>query len=112
METQASGFWARAWWGEERLWKVWWLLGFPLSLASNSFNTAAIYHLIGNPLIFLGGWAVLLMAYFTWLAIAWRCAPNVKNQAWKYIARIVIVLGASRALNELFRIFQSGGSHI
>lgn len=42
MQDLSRGFWARAWHGEERLWKVWWLLGVPLALASAILSPATI----------------------------------------------------------------------
>jgi hypothetical protein len=106
MEIQASGYWARAWWGEERLWKVWWLLGLPLGIATRIFNVAGIKYLEGNPALIVVGWAIFLAAYFAWCGIVWRCAPNVQNMLWKYIARIIIVIGLLRTVTEVLKMFQ------
>ena len=102
MQDQRAGFWARAWRGEERLWKVWWYLGGPLVIAGAVTEKLAA----GNPFSILAVAVALLVAYFAWCGMAWRCAPNVDNKIWTPIARILIVLGLLRTAAELFKAFQ------
>lgn len=101
MQDPRAGFWARAWRGEERLWKVWWYVGGPLTIAG-----AITAKLIADRYLALAFAVVLLAAYFAWCGMAWRCAPNVDSKIWTPIARTLIVLGLLRTAVELFKVFQ------
>ena len=101
MQDLRAGFWARAWRGEERLWKVWWYVGGPLAIAG-----AVTAKLVANPFLVLAVGVILLVAYVAWCGMAWRCAPNVDNKIWTLIARTLIVLGLLRTAIELFKVFQ------
>ncbi|HEY3116951.1 MAG TPA: hypothetical protein VGK54_09430, partial [Chloroflexota bacterium] len=93
---------ARAWRGEERLWKVWWYLGVPLAMAG-----AVTEKLVARSLFLVLAFAVaLLVAYIAWCGMAWRCAPNVDNKIWTPIARVFIVLGLLRTALEFLKVFQ------
>jgi len=91
-----KGFLRRAWAGEERLWKVWWLIGIPLALVSGAFSmwydaqtvpTTTTWIVAG-----VGAWG-LLTAYLCWCNMAWSCAKNVKNPVWTRVAKVLIILG-------------------
>lgn len=101
MQVPRAGFWARAWRGEERLWKVWWYVGGPLTMAG-----AATAKLVADPFLVLAVAGALLVAYFAWCYMAWRCAPNVDTKIWTPIARTLIVLGLLRTAVELIKVFQ------
>lgn len=87
----------RAWRGEERLWKVWWLIGLPLWFAVN-FAFFAVCTLVADdpinfPLIFLFvAVASLVAVWLAWMVAAWRCAPNVEHSAWRLAARATLLL--------------------
>jgi predicted outer membrane lipoprotein len=107
MQDQRAGFWARTWRGEERLWKVWWLVGVPLAGAGAVFNAAASEKLIARYALPVLAFSVaLLVAYIAWCGMAWRCAPNVDTKIWTPIARIAIVLGLLRTTAEILKVFQ------
>lgn len=82
----------RAWRGEERLWKVWWLIGIPQSvllvllyvkfLAGKTPSTVYLAALVLYPVI-----------YFAWVRMAWLCSPNVKHGIWAAASYVMIVFG-------------------
>ncbi len=102
---QASGFWVRAWQGEERLWKVWWLVGVPFVLIAN-FLSIATQRFVGDSLLLTVESIVFVVVNVVLLSVAWRCAPNVDNKMWTLIARIVIVLGLVRMASDFLKPFQ------
>ena len=99
-----AGFLARAWRGDERLWKVWWYIGAPLAIAGRVTEKLVAT----DPFTALVSSVALLVAYIAWCSMAWRCAPNVDNKIWTPIARVVIVLGLLRTALQLVSVFQPG----
>ena len=92
-----AGFLARAWRGEERLWKVWWYLGGSVGIVFGLPNLAISEKLVTMALLLVLLWSILgLVAYFVLVVMAWRCSPNVDNKIWTPIARVAIVLGLLR----------------
>jgi len=94
---------SRAFQGEERLWKVWWLAGIPVAWATSALVVAA-EHLRG-----LGAWAwgwgdacdvARLLIYLAWFRLAWRCSSNVESPVWTPLARVV--LSAGLVLSAMF----------
>ncbi len=81
---------SKAWRGEERLWKVFWIYGVIgtivllvlLSIVNSIFgSTIAIVY------------ALIIVAYTLWLTVAeWRCAFQTDWKIWGYVVRILIVL--------------------
>lgn len=77
----------RAWRGEEKLWKIFWIFGVAFGFAYNYLLS-----------LFSGGavfWALvaLFIVYDIWLSVAlWRCAFNSGLKIWGYIARIIAVI--------------------
>jgi hypothetical protein len=72
----------RAWAGQEKLWKVWWLIGVPLWIAVNLLLAwiGSVTHLdtfappdVPYEFLFcvIGASCV---AWFAWLVTVWRCA--------------------------------------
>ena len=96
----------RAYTGQERLWKVFWL-GFcapllPFTIALGIFKETSER---------LPSWATLTFflatcLYQTWLAIAmWRCAPNVKHRTFYFLARLFAISFAIMVLSALLQAF-------
>jgi len=87
------GFFKRAWKGEEKLWKVWWLFGVPLNIVSTIIEKMSD---MKSPPMPMGILVALLFVMFAlwvyWCIAAWRCAPNVETKSWAYIARGLIVV--------------------
>lgn len=104
MEKGKGNFLFRAWNGEVRLWKVWWLLGIPLNIVAAVFRVwskgAMVNETPITALMFLVGVVVILVAYIAWCNMAWSCAKNVDNAVWTTIVKIVIVLGLVRTALE------------
>ncbi|BEH27446.1 Uncharacterised protein [Burkholderia pseudomallei] len=90
----------RAWRGEERLWKVWWLLGMPLNLigvaAAEWFQSGGL-----SPALILGLFTIYSALYFAWCNAVWGCSKNVDNRLWMYVARVLVVLGLIRYFQEV-----------
>jgi hypothetical protein len=96
----------RAWQGEERLWKVFWIYVIlaggildAIQQAGFSFLIKPNVHL--SPLqvppwaiIVVGLWMVFSILYIIWLSRAlWKCSFNTRWRILGYAARIVFVLG-------------------
>lgn len=82
--------------GDERLWRVWWLLGIPVGLATSALTVGAELMRQAGPA--LGGWAdlldvVRLLVYLGWAQLAWRCSHNVEDWRWTSVSRCVISAG-------------------
>ena len=92
------GFIKRAWRGEERLWKVWWLLGLPVNSVCEILARGV--ELISGPdsptSLFLA-FSVLCLT-LAWCNMVWACAHNVKirrkyiwHRVWGYIAKGMVI---------------------
>lgn len=96
----------RAWSGEERLWKVFWIYGFVFNLI-----LAIIGVVIG---LFLGpvgtkAFSVITFAYFVFIAVSeWRCAFNANWRGWGYVVRVLVILGAIGQVAIMVTNFRSG----
>ena len=77
----------RVWRGEERLWKVYWLVAIMGGWAlGTSVGVLARAGILNN---FLG--LALLAVYAVYCGVGvWRCAFNVERPIWGYAARTVI----------------------
>lgn len=86
----------RAWRGEERLWKVFWIYGFlgsiglgiALSIVSAVLGSiSAVLGLVGS-IAYIG----VSIIYTIWLWVSqWRCAFNADWRIWGYIIRFLMV---------------------
>ncbi|MEX3954162.1 hypothetical protein AB4Y40_41650 [Paraburkholderia sp. EG287B] len=89
----------RAWRGEERLWKVWWLWGYGPAFALYVWVRTVVFGLyraapggVHGDAVFaylLGGVSVTVFIGVT----TWRCAFNVEWRQWGYFARVATVIG-------------------
>ena len=88
---QSANLACRIWCGEERLWKVYWLVailgGWGLSTIVGGLARANFLN------DFLG--LALLAVYAIYCGVGvWRCAFNVQHSIWGYAARTVIGVSA------------------
>ena len=80
---------ARAWRGQERLWKVFWLYNFLLGSAV----IAAIDAVPAEQVVLVIFILVTALAWAVWVGVSlWRCAFNSSWRGWGYIARGLVVL--------------------
>ena len=91
IRPRSSNLVLRIWRGEERLWKVYWLVaivgGWALStLAGSLVRTGFLDELLGVALL-------AIYAVFSGVGV-WRCAFNVKRPVWGYAARAIITVSA------------------
>ena len=78
----------RAWRGEERLWRVFWIGGVILDI-----GFTAIKKILGHTETTDFVYAIVALIYLVWLFVSeWRCAFNVKWKGWGYIVRGLIIL--------------------
>jgi len=93
------GFFKRAWKGEEKLWKVWWLFGVPLNIVSKILQKMS--EMAPPPIPIQVIWLLLLCAFVLWVywcIAVWRCAPNVETKSWTYVARALVVVSILLAI--------------
>jgi hypothetical protein len=104
----------KVWRGEERLWKVFWLLGVPLNVAWWTFYVDLWSRGLAPEsflLVSIWFWPVLLIAlavyaalYFAWCTVAWRCAGNVEHRVWTVVARLLVGVGLGSFATECLLI--------
>ena len=79
----------RAWNGDTRLWKAFWLY-FVLGLNFGVLIAGYVFGLVGFP--YFAVWIVIAPAV-VWAAVSvWRCAFNSRWRGWGYIARAVLIV--------------------
>lgn len=89
----------KAWNGEERLWKVFWLyniLGMYLFARLSNFllaiGAAAEKNSHNNNEVFVLISSLAIFAYLIWAVCSlWRCAFNVERKWWGYLGRAYVV---------------------
>lgn len=93
----------RAWRGEEKLWKVFWIYGFVIPYAFVSIVVFISWHKFSyeealkiNKVINYS----LNPYLFFWGICVWRCADNVKKKIWETLAIIVAFLSFATMLLE------------
>lgn len=79
----------KAWRGEERLWKVWWLIGLPVRFVEQYLSRRV--HTFDPTPAEMAVIALFVVIGIVWAYCAWRCSPNVSHPFWKFVARILIV---------------------
>jgi hypothetical protein len=88
---------AHYWRGHGPLWKVYWLYG----VLGSWILTAILLIILGRGLTagFLFQIVLILLAVYTvWIVVSvWRCAFNVENENYAYIARALTVAWAINA---------------
>jgi hypothetical protein len=86
----------RAWRGEQRLWKVFWVYGVVTSGVLIAFYVTAFY----VDRIALRQVLLLCFAPYTaWILVSvWRCASNTKEKLWGTLARFLTVAWAANTI--------------
>jgi hypothetical protein len=91
----------RAWQGEERLWKVFWVYGVAVSCIgfftalAVEIGTAMSTGVVGTPsestcFFVYDAWLAVSSCYWVWIIVSlWRCAFNVKQRLLGDGARIL-----------------------
>ena len=87
-------FHSRAANGEEKLWKVWWIVGIPLGWASSTLVVIAEDMRYADH----AGWGNFMdlarfLVFFAWLRLAWRCSHNVERPIWTPMAQATLCAG-------------------
>jgi hypothetical protein len=105
----------KAWRGQERLWKVFWLLGVPLNAAWwTLYADVWTSGLAPEPFLRVNLWfwpvlegllAAFAALYLAWCMLAWRCAANADNRLWTLAARVLIGVALGSFATELLLIY-------
>lgn len=89
----------RAWKGQEKLWKVWWLYGVLVVIA-----LALMQKML--PMVPLMVFVVVRLLYSLWWYVAaWRCAWNASAKFWGILVRILVVLSAVGTIGAAVMMF-------
>lgn len=103
----------RAWRGEERLWKVFWVYGILAGYALDAVTMLGFVMLIPHVhlmpwhapvwLYVLGAvWTIFLWCFSIWTAVAlWKCSFNSGRRYWGYAARVAYVLSVVLTVSHL-----------
>ena len=101
-------FFLNYWYGKEKLWKAFWLIGILGRILVATF--VIIFALIGKSIGLTWSIAILsflfIAIYIIWSFVSiWRCAFNTQNKNWGYVARIFIsmdlLIGIKQTINIL-----------
>ncbi len=95
------------WQGERPLWEAWWVLGLAIYLGYFLFLILpGIFPQL--PLLYYYYYVLRLfyifLQIFFWIVV-WRCAPNVHNNFWFYLARFLILVAVLGFLGEFLQGF-------
>ena len=83
------------WYGEQKLWKAFWLLGFVFQILFFYFLLFLLYVGMLLKLTWSIKITIFLLSniYTVWILVSiWNCAYNVKNKIWGDVSRLVVVL--------------------
>lgn len=86
----------RAWRGEERLWKVFWIYGVVVSSGVVGVYIAAFddAHVLLRQILL-----PCFAAYTAWILVSvWRCADKTEEKLWGTLARFLTVAWACNAI--------------
>ena len=98
------------WRGQQKLWKAFWLIGIigRIVVAGIIVLFTIIFTSIGLTwsVSFLS--IIFISTYIIWSFVAiWRCAFNVKNKNWGYVARLFITIDLIAGLYQSFFILKN-----
>lgn len=82
------GFFSRCWYGKEKLWKAYWLLGLLAGVV------LGITNIPDSPLIQIALFLLVALPIqaFWWVSV-WRCAFRTSHWGWAILARGVVTIG-------------------
>lgn len=93
----------RAWNGQERLWKVFWIYGAVAGLIAGVINFALVF---AAGKVVSQAFSALMIVYWVFIAVSeWRCAFNVSWRGWGYIVRFLVILGAIVQIYNVYALF-------
>ena len=84
----------KAWRGEEKLWKVFWIYGYVLPILIGLALWFVIKNVLSADIVqkIIGIYSKIIDFYYVlWSICAWRCATNVKEKSWILAVRICVV---------------------
>lgn len=100
--ASTRGFIGRAWRGEEKLWKVFWLYGVVGGIVLQTLITVLAG--VGGMFLAIPG-LILMLAFAVWNIVSvWRCAWNAKAKVWGYIVRVLCVLSGLSYVSTLLAV--------
>ncbi|MCP5362049.1 MAG: hypothetical protein H6908_05395 [Hyphomicrobiales bacterium] len=91
--TTVKGALSRAWNGQERLWKVFWIYGVVVGLVIGFLAGILVLTLFGAE--YVPGRIInfVILPYKIWIWVAlWRCAFNTNWKILGYVVRVMIAL--------------------
>ena len=93
----------RAWRGEEKLWKVFWLYGYAVPIAFGLIIVLPIMLILGiaTPQLLSVFTPIMDFYYLAWIVCVFRCSQNVKEKSWSIAARIWAALVLLRVIFEV-----------
>ena len=98
------------WYGEKKLWKAFWLIGMlgRIIVATIIILFSTIFTSIGLTWSIKILSIIFMISYVIWSFVSiWRCAFNVKNKNWGYVARLFITLDVIAGLYLNFIILKN-----
>ena len=95
-----KNFFISCWYGNEKLWKAFWLLGFL------TFFIAVLFAVVlkSREAYLIFGFLIQLPMTIFWLISTWRCAPNSKI-IFKYFARGIVILITFNFVSKVTQTF-------
>ena len=104
-------FLKNSWRGNSELWRVYWLVYFPISLINRTIEKFYFHDEA-----FTQSQAIACLIFYVWwigvtiwcVVAIWRCAYNVKSKGWGHVARFICILNIlfiAAALIEFIKIF-------
>lgn len=92
------------WQGKRPLWEAWWVSGVAVYMVYSLFLVLPSLFQLSPSYYFVLPYICMFLQIFLWVT-AWRCAPNVYNKAWFYLARFLILVGAFNFLSNSLKGF-------
>ena len=103
-------FFLSYWRGEKKLWEAFWLIGIlgKIIVAALIILFSIIFTSIGLTWSISVLSIIFMLSYIAWSFVSiWRCAFNVTNKNWGYVARLFISLDLIAGLYQSFFILKN-----
>ena len=83
------------WYGKQKLWKAFWLMGFVFQIVIYFFLYSILY--IGTKIGLTWSIKIIIFLisniYTIWILVSiWKCAYNVKDKIWGIVSRAIVIL--------------------